>query len=381
MAPVEDIFDPAHYDKVRLPYLEAETLPTWCYTSRAFYDREIERIFMRCWNFVGRVEEVANPGNYLVIDLFGQSIIVVRDVSDQVRAFANTCRHRGTRLLSESGSCRVISCPYHGWAYALDGALVGTPGMEETVGFQRADYGLVPIRLETWDGFIFVTFDEGAESLADYLGDLPEQFASYNFSDVVCVRRTRYDLACNWKIFIENAMEDYHTPVVHKASFGKQVSTHIETRGAWDAIHMESPRTSAILPEETPVFPHIPTLSGLPLRGTFFTVIYPCTMFGSTQDCMWWLQEIPMGPARTRLEVGSCFPRDTVQRDDFEREVEKYYRRWDKSIPEDNHISEEQQLGIESAFSRPGRLSRLEPVVHAIANWVLDRTLGNQPAA
>lgn len=375
MAAVQDIFDPVHYAKVRLPYLEAETLPTWCYTSQEFYDREIDRIFKRCWNFVGRVDEIADPGDYRVIDLFGESLILIRDKSGEVGAFANTCRHRGTRLLTGEGSCRVITCPYHGWAYSLSGDLVATPGMEKTVGFERNDYGLVPVRLETWAGFMFVNLDAAAESLADYLGDLPEQFASYNFDDMVCVRRKTYDLACNWKIFLENAMEDYHTPVVHKASIGKQVTTRVVTTGAWDAIHMEADRTCAILPEETTTFPHIATLSGPPARGTHFTAVYPCTFLGATHDCMWWLHEVPQGPARTRLEVGSCFPRETAARPDFETEVEKYYRRWDESVPEDGAISEEQQAGIESAFSVPGRLSWHEPVVHAIANWVLDRTI------
>ncbi len=375
MAAVQDMFDPVHYEKVRLPYLEAETLPTWCYTSQEFYDREIDRIFKRCWNFVGRLDEIASPGDYRVIDLFGDSLILVRDKSGEVGAFANTCRHRGTRLLTGDGNCRAITCPYHGWAFSLAGDLVATPGMEKTVGFDRKDYGLAPVRLETWAGFMFVNLDAAAGSLADYLGDLPEQFASYNFDDMVCVRRTTYDLACNWKIFLENAMEDYHTPVVHKASIGKQVTTRVETTGAWDAIHMAADRTCAILPEETTTFPHIATLSGPPARGTHFTAVYPCTFLGATHDCMWWLHEVPQGPARTRLEVGSCFPRGTVARPDFETEVEKYYRRWDKSVPEDNAISEEQQAGVESAFSVPGRLSWHEPVVHAIANWVLDRTI------
>ena len=381
MAAASDMFDPSHYEKVRLPYLEAETLPTWCYTSHEFYEREVERIFKRCWNFVGRVDEIADPGDYLVFDLFGQSVIFIRDKAGEVHAFANTCTHRGTRMLTGKGNCRTISCPYHGWAFSLDGELIATPGMEKTVGFERSDYGLVRLRLETWAGFMFVNFDASAEPLADYLGDLPEQFASYDFADVVCVRRVGFDLACNWKVFLENAMEDYHTPVVHKASIGKQVTTRVSTRGAWDSIHMESEKTIAILPGEPPVFPHFPGLSGLPARGSFFTAVYPATFFGSTHDCMWWLQEIPMGPARTRLEVGSCFPKDTVARPDFETEVQNYYRRWDKSVPEDNDISEEQQIGLASMFARPGRLSWHEPVVHAIANWVLARMIDDRPGA
>ena len=90
---------------------------------------------------------------------------------------------------------------------------------------------------------------------------------------------------------------------------------------------------------------------------------------------MWFMQELPLAADRTKLVVGSCFPRDTIARDDFDQVVEKYYHRWDKSIPEDNDISERQQAGLQSGFSKQGRLSSHEPIVHRIANWVLDRVL------
>lgn len=381
MAAVENLFDPQHYENVRLPHLEASTLLPWCYTSQDFYQREVERIFVKTWNFVGREDEIPNPGDYFTLEMFGESVIFIRNESGQVRAFANTCRHRGTRLLEGKGNCRTIICPYHAWTYSLNGNLVGMRGMEKTLNFDKSDNGLLPIRLKTWEGFMFINFSEMGESLMDYLGDLPEKFASYNFSDMVCVRRKEYDLACNWKLYIENAMEDYHTPMVHKTSIGLQETTREETRGQWDAIHMESDSTIAVLPEDHSPFPHIPGLRGRPASGTYFTVIYPSTFFATTQDCMWWLQQLVQGPASTKVIVGSCFPKGTVARPDFQEEVKKYYHRWDKSIPEDNAISELQHTGITSSFSRQGRLSWREPVVHAIANWVLDRTLDDHPAA
>lgn len=375
MGDVQGIFDPARYQTVRLPLLEAEGLPPWCYTSDDFFRRETERIFLRCWNFVGREDEIPDVGNYLVLDLAGQSVIVTRDRQRQLHAFINSCRHRGTRLLDGRGSCRAISCPYHAWTFALSGELIGTPGMEETRNFDRKDYGLIPVRLETWQGFIFINFDDQAESLLDYLGNFTETFGSYNFADMVCVRRKDYELDCNWKLYIENAMEDYHTPVVHRTSIGMQRTTQEDSRGQWDAVHMEEAKTVAILPEDTTTFPHIPTLSGGPATGSYFAVIYPATFFATTKDCMWWLQTIPLSPAKMKLSLGSCFPRSTVERDDFEEVVQLYYKRWDKSIPEDNAISERQQAGLQSSFARSGRLSVREPVVHSIANWVLDRVL------
>lgn len=369
------MFDARTYAGVRQPLLAAETLPPWCYTSQEFYRREIERIFRPSWNFLARADEIANPGDYMVIELCGESIILVRGRDGKARAFANICRHRGARLLEGQGSCKVITCPYHGWGYGLDGKLTGVPGMAETENFDRKDYGLIELPLDSWAGYLFVSFGPPRQRLAEFLGDLPERFASYNLADMVCVRRKAYDLACNWKIYIENAMEDYHTPVVHKSSIGLQKTVPEETRGNWDAIFMECPQTIAILPDESTTFPHIATLEGKPARGTYFTVIYPGTFFATTQDCMWWLQTLPQGPDRTRVVAGSCFPRSTAARPDFAEVVQRYYRRWDKSLPEDNAISERQQAGLTSMFAAPGRLSVHEPVVHSMANWVLDRVL------
>lgn len=382
-----DLFDPRLYAKARLPFLDAETLPPWCYTSEAWYGREKERLFLKCWNFLGREDEIAKPGDFLVIDMVGESILLTRDRQGQLHAFANFCRHRGTRLAEGRGNCKVITCPYHGWSFAHSGELVGVPGMEETKGFDRKDWSLLPLRLESWAGFLFVNFDHEAEPLIHYLGNLPERFQSYRFEDFVCVRRKEYDLACNWKVYLENAMEDYHTPVVHKNSIGlQQTTTEQENRrGNWDAIFMPAKRTIAVLPEESTPFPHVPTLEGKPAGGTFFTAIYPSTFFASTQDCMWWLQSLPQGAGKTRVSIGSCFPRATVARPDFTEVVQRYYKRWDKSLPEDNWISERQQSGLMSTMTRPGRYSAHEPIVHAIANWVLDHALdaprGKRPAA
>jgi len=376
MAVVENMFDPALYSKVRLPPLEAETMPPWCYTSPEFYRREIDRMFKKVWNFIGREDEIPNPGDYKALDLFDEPIIILRDKAGQLRAFANTCRHRGTRLLQGSGNCRVISCPYHSWAYALNGDLIGTPGMEQTLNFDKKQYGLIPLRLETWAGFVFVSFDEKGESLLEYLGDLPEKLASHRLEDMVCVRRREYDLACNWKIYLENAMEEYHTATVHKTSIGKQITIREDSHGAWDGMFMPQKTTIALLPEDlASAFPPIPTLDSKAAGGTYFFVIYPSTFFAATQDCIWWLQEFPTAPNRTTISIGSCFPRSTVARPDFDEKVRAYYQRWDKALPEDNAISELQQEGISSSYSRAGRLSYQEPVVGDIANWVLDKVL------
>ncbi|MSP83989.1 MAG: aromatic ring-hydroxylating dioxygenase subunit alpha [Alphaproteobacteria bacterium] len=370
-------FNPAHYAGVRRPLLEAETLPAWCYTSKAFYDREVERIFMRVWNFVGRADAIPRAGDYMAFDFAGVPVVLIRGKDREVRAFVNVCRHRGTKLLDGKGNATAIKCPYHSWTYAIDGTLEIAPQMEETVGFDKTAYGLKPIRLETWGGFLFIAFDDRVDGLASHLGDLPRVLESYGLDDLVCTRRKTYDLACNWKVYVENAMESYHVPTVHGGTLQKQwrdINPPIDAHGQYCGLYTRHQGSRALLAGETG-FPYIASLQGDAAAGTYYPLIYPSTMFGCTYDCVWWLELHPMGPARTKLIVGSCFPRATVARPDFDDVVARYYRRWDLSIPEDNVISERQQEGLASPFSPHGRFSYMEPLVHTIDNWVLDRVL------
>ncbi len=169
-----DLFNPSHYAGVRKPLLQAETMPTWCYTSDAFYKREVERIWRKAWNFLGHVDQVARPGDYVSLEFAGVPLIIVRGKDMKIRAFANACRHRGTTLLDAgSGNCNIIVCPYHSWSYDLDGALAAAPEMQKTEGFDPAGHGLIPLRLESWGNFLFVCFDDSAPPLAHWLGGLP----------------------------------------------------------------------------------------------------------------------------------------------------------------------------------------------------------------
>jgi phenylpropionate dioxygenase-like ring-hydroxylating dioxygenase large terminal subunit len=370
------IFDPRQYEHVRRELAHASHLPPWCYTSEEFFRAEMEHVFMHHWNFVGRGDALTKPGHYFTREIAGVPIIVLRGRDGALHAFLNSCRHRGSRLLSgEGASGGTISCPYHAWVYGLDGKLLAAQMMDGIAGFHLSDYPLRRVRLDIWDGFVFVNFDDEAPGLAEYLGDLPRRMASYDFPAMVTVRRKAYDVACNWKLLTENSMEEYHTATVHRGSIGAQVLTFEEGPGEWEAGHLLADKSAATLPGETAGFPHIATLHGKPAEGTYFVLVYPCTTFAFFQDALMWLELYPQSAARTRVVVGSAFPRATVERPDFETVVQVYYKRWDKSIPEDNWISEQQQLGLSSPLSLTGRVSRFEPVVHKFANWILNRVL------
>lgn len=376
-----DLFDPTIHARVRRPLLEAETLNPACYTSQRFYEREVETIFMKEWNLLGRADYIPNPGDYYTVDFVGVPLVIVRGDDNEVRAFVNSCRHRGSKIATGQGSSRALKCPYHGWIYKLNGALLGCAGMESAKGFDRADYPLISVNTDLWGGFVFVNFDPGCESLASFLGNIGNVFESYHLENMVCTRRAEYEVACNWKIYVENAMEAFHVPHVHRSSINRQRGsvkndrTFDSTEGNWVVMHKQHEGSRAVLVGDKG-FPALQQLQGKAALGTYYPLIFPSTMLGCTIDCMWFLEIHPLGATRMKLIVGSCFSRETKERDDFDEIAANYYKRWDITTREDIDISVVQQQGVSSPLSRPGRLSEHEPLVHAIDNWVLDHVLG-----
>ena len=364
----DDPFHPRHYRDVRRAPGEASTLPGWCYVSDAFLRRERERIFSRAWQFAGRLEEIPR-GGYRSVDTAGGPVLLVNDGA--LRAFANTCRHRGAPLVSGCGTASRIVCPLHGWRYRLDGSLESAPGTS----IDHGRYGLREIRAEVWAGFVLVCFSGRTAGLASWLGDMTQRLASHRLAEFRVTRRRHYTVRANWKLIAENAMEAYHTGTVHGDSLGAQASRDLVTRGHWDALQVLGEASVAVLPGHPAPFPPVRSLSPEARAGTFFTTLHPNTQIACAQDAMWWLHYRPLAPALTCLEVGQCFPESTTRRDDFAEGSKAYFHRWDTGIDEDNAICEAQQAGISSPFHRPGRLSVREQAVHRLNNWIVDQTI------
>jgi len=264
-------------------------------------------------------------GDYLALEFAGVPLLIVRDKDDVVRAFANSCRHRGSALLDEgTGNCRSLICPYHSWTYNLDGTLAGAPEMHKTEDFDRSKNGLIPIRLETWGGFMFVCFDQTAPPLSTWLGGLPEKLACYRPEDMVLTRRRVYDMDCNWKLFVENAKESYHIATVHKATINKYASVRAagywveEPTGEYVVTFAQHENSMALLAGDAG-FPTIESLAGRrEANGTYAPLLYPSTYLAYTIDCAWYLELHPLGPNRTRLVHGALFPKSRTERADFE---------------------------------------------------------------
>lgn len=195
----------------------ARTLPRRYYVSPEVLAEERVRIFARSWNLVGRASRVAEPGDFFLSDVAGESLIVVRDRMGTVRAFFNVCRHRGTQLCREpAGRFRdSIQCAYHAWTYALDGRLVGAPHMQEVDGFAKADYPLHEAAVAAWEGFLFVHVGQGPEPFDEAWAPLRGRFARFGLDRLAVGHRAVYEVDANWKLVFQNYSECLHCPTIH----------------------------------------------------------------------------------------------------------------------------------------------------------------------
>jgi len=213
------------------------TLPGRDYHAQDVFGLERERIFFREWFYVARDDEVPEPGDFVSVDVAGESLLVVRGKDGELRAFYNVCRHRGSRLCdpeSHGHAKGAIKCPYHAWSYSYDGELIGTPlvGKDE---LDRSQLGLWQARLETWQGYVFVNLaDEPRQTLRESLDaqtDKPLQYERWRMDELRTARQTVSEVAANWKILIENYNECLHCPTVHPElvavapTFGKGLVT------------------------------------------------------------------------------------------------------------------------------------------------------------
>jgi Rieske 2Fe-2S family protein len=196
-----------------------QTLPSVWYYDPEQYTRELQAIWYRDWVCVGRLDDIAAPGDFRVVSVGAQNLIVTRNENDEVRVFHNTCRHRGSTLCAgDKGRFpnRRIICPYHTWTYSLDGDLLATPARVEVGDFCAGDFSLYSVHSDTWGGFIFVNLsDAPAMTLLEFLGDEAEELASWPLTEMVSVHQETSVLNCNWKVFWENYSECYHCPRLH----------------------------------------------------------------------------------------------------------------------------------------------------------------------
>lgn len=199
----------------------AHTPPSHWYTDPRYLELEKERIFWHTWQPIGHAAKVAKAGSYLAADLIGEPCAVVRGGDQVLRAFSNVCRHRACTILEGEGCAKALRCPYHGWTYSLDGGLLAAPEFEGVADWNAGDVRLPGMPVEQWGPFVFVNVSGKAPSLAEVLGEIPEQVASIGcpVDRLHFSARRDYLIRCNWKVYIDNYLEGYHLPAAHPSLF------------------------------------------------------------------------------------------------------------------------------------------------------------------
>jgi choline monooxygenase len=202
------------------PLAHASTIPAAWYTDPRVLDLELRTVFRRSWQVAARVEELAAPGDYITCELpGGEPIVVVRGADGALRAFFNVCRHHAAAVATAPrGSAQQFRCPYHGWTYALDGALKGTPDFGEVCDFDRSTHGLVPIACDVAEKWVLVSAEPDGVTLGAFLGSpLTSHLAERSFDTLHWLERRRFTVDCNWKVFVDNYLDGgYHVPHVHR---------------------------------------------------------------------------------------------------------------------------------------------------------------------
>jgi choline monooxygenase len=197
----------------------ATTIPARWYTEPDMLKIEQRRVFDTTWQLVGRLEQVRNPGDFFACSVVDEPLVVTCDTAGQLHAFYNVCRHRAGAVVQGCGNRKTLQCQYHAWTYGLDGQLLHTPEFQGVEGFDKALNGLVPVRVDSWGPFVFVNLDERGPSLAEVLGKIPAETSHLPLDRMGFYKRVDYEIACNWKVYVDNYLEGYHIPAAHPGLF------------------------------------------------------------------------------------------------------------------------------------------------------------------
>jgi choline monooxygenase len=214
----------------------ASSIPARLYTDPVYLELERERVFAHTWQLVGRTEQVAETGMFFTATVGNDSIVVLRD-GRALRGFHNVCLHRAGPVAHGCGKRQTMQCKYHGWTYSLDGELLHAPEMEGVERFTPADMRLRPVAVARWGPLVFANLDGKAPPLDEMLGPIPRRVEHFGCESMRYVMRKEYELACNWKVYVDNYLEGYHIPVVHP-SLHKEID--------YDAYRVEPHRYSSI---------------------------------------------------------------------------------------------------------------------------------------
>ena len=364
------------------------TLPGSAYLSQDRFAREAEAIFHREWFQVGREESIPASGDYLHVEISGESVIVVRSRDGELRAFYNVCRHRGSRLVMEdpvnrgdlpaaSGRFKgSIRCPYHAWTYGLEGDLRNAPFLSESDGLRREHLSLHPVAVDTWGGFVFVNLTPSEitpdRSLRARLGDAVGRTRNYPLAELRTGRRIAYEVAANWKTIVENYNECYHCGPVHP-ELCEVVPAFKQAGGAeldWDAgIPLRDGTTTFTFSgtTERAPFPGLSEDERIRHKGE---LLYPNLMLSLSPDHVAAFTLWPLDAGHTRIDCDFLFHPDEMARPSFD--PSDAVELWDLVNRQDWQICESVQKGMSSRAFSTGYYAPMEDLSRDIRRYIAD---------
>src|SRR3984957_5858105 len=364
----------------------AETLASRFYVDPAVLELEKGRIFRRTWQLVGTLDQdcgevngskrtIRDPESFFTAEIAGEPIVITRDKLGALRAFSNVCRHRAGPIASGSGCKNVLRCGYHGWTYALDGRLIGTPDVEGVEFFDRSTMGMVPLRVETWEQFIFVNFDAQAEPLTAFLGNIPQQARGFQFAGLQSAARRDYVINCNWKVYVDNYLEGYHIPIAHPGLMREIDYQHYRT----DTFRYHSQQFAPIRAMKTEDSGERFYAPAAGLQQALYFWMFPNLMLNIYPDNISTNIIVPLSTEKT-LTIFEWFFHDALQPETRER-IERAIAFSDEVQQEDITLCENVQRGLCSSTYHRGRYSvKRENGVHHF-HMLLSEFLGKAAAS
>lgn len=366
---------------VRSQPLFLSTLPGRYYFDPAVYELEQEKIFSSMWVCAGRAGALAKPGAYQVVTIGKESVIVVRNREGALQAFLNVCRHRGARLCPEgAGQLKgSIQCRYHAWTYGLDGRLIGAPNIMSDEQFDRAAFGLLPVALDVWEGFIWLNLSGDSPPAAEQLNPVIierfgsyEPFARYGLGELKVGKRISYDVRANWKLIVENFMECYHCAPMHPEL--------CDLLPGFRSGKTYANGDAASLAEGAQAFSITGKASRPPLKGLlpgeerlyYGEVLLPNILINLLGDHVVAHIVWPLAPDRSRVDCDWLFDPDVMSRPDFDPmdAVEIF----DIVNKQDWEVCELTQQGMSSrAYRSGGVYVPSEHHIRAFADFVQQR--------
>jgi phenylpropionate dioxygenase-like ring-hydroxylating dioxygenase large terminal subunit len=368
-------FDPIDElrQSVARPFEQARAMPKSVYTSQDFNQQELENIFRKDWFCAGRASTLAEPGDYLTLELAGQPIMVIRDKDNTLRAQSNVCLHRMSTLLEGSGNTKTIVCPYHAWTYNLDGSMRGAPAMTKNEAFCKDKLKLPQVQCEVWLGWIMVSLNPEAKPVSSEMGELEEMIEDFDLSSYVQTFSEYHLWDTNWKVLAENFMESYHLPVCHSGTIGWSV----------DLEKMDCPLSPPTFNYHTilkdPEFklsvahPDNTRLVGERRITTYLMSVYPSLFITLTPGYFWYLSLHPQGPGKVQILYGGGMSPDFANDPEADAMLAQTKALLDDVNEEDRGCTEKVYRGLCSGLSAPGPLSHLERPNFDFAKYLASR--------